>query len=168
MATGTGKFWLIATFLLIATIVVSSLVIATHRGQGQTIDILPPQPSNFSGEIYVGGAINSPGVFPLQEDDSITGILQASGGLTNSADLKHIRLYIPQVGENQQTQKVDVNRADVWLLEALPDIGNTRAQAIVSYRQQKGSFHNIEEIVQVPGISRTTFEKIKDLITVAD
>jgi len=54
------------------------------------------------------------------------------------------------------------------LLEALPGIGETRAQAIIDYRQQNGPFHNINELTKVEGIGIATYEKIKHLISVAD
>lgn len=72
------------------------------------------------------------------------------------------------VGEEQEPQKIDINRAEVWLLKALPEIGETLAQRIVDYRQQNGPFHNIHDIVKVDGIGKATYEQIKDLITVAD
>jgi comEA protein len=65
-------------------------------------------------------------------------------------------------------QKIDINRAEAWLLEALPGIGPSKAQAIIAYRQQHGGFSNIVEIVNVEGIGQDTYEDIKDFITVGD
>lgn len=73
-----------------------------------------------------------------------------------------------EAGEQQEPQKIDINRAEVWLLKALPGIGETLAQRIVDYRQQNGSFHNTNELLKVAGIGTTTYERIKHLITVAD
>jgi competence protein ComEA len=161
-------FWLATTGVLILIIVISSLVIWVRQDQGQALEITPPETSTFSGEIYIEGAVANPGSYPLNENDNLASILQASGGTTGEADLNQIHLYIPHEGESRQPQRVDINRADVWLLGALPDIGNTRAQAIIEYRQQNGPFRNIAEITRVPGISSNTFEKIKNLITLAD
>jgi competence ComEA-like helix-hairpin-helix protein len=74
------------------------------------------------------------------------------------------------IGEVSQLnpQKIDINRAEAWLLEALPGIGPVKAQAIIDYRQQNGGFSDISEILHVPGIGKTIYEKIKDLITVGD
>jgi len=77
-------------------------------------------------------------------------------------------LHITDVGEQQEPQKIDINRAEIWLLEALPGIGESKAQAIVDYRQQNGAFHNIYELTDVAGIGTATFERIKHLITVSD
>ena len=71
-------------------------------------------------------------------------------------------------GGEQEPQKIDINRAEVWLLEALPGIGETLAQRIVDYRQQNGPFQHTNELLKVAGIGTTTYEQIKHLITVAD
>ena len=44
--------------------------------------------------------------------------------------------------------------------------GAARAEAILSYREQKGGFRTIEDIMKVPGIKNAAFQKIKDKITV--
>ena len=121
----------------------------------------------MQGEIYIGGAITSPGFYPLTSGDSIEALIQAAGGTTSDADLGRLKLYIPEV-EEEQPQKINLNRAEVWLLKALPGIGETLAQRIVDYRHQNGPFHNIRQLLQVAGIGTTTYEQIKHLITVAD
>ncbi|GAH87864.1 unnamed protein product, partial [marine sediment metagenome] len=55
-----------------------------------------------------------------------------------------------------------------WLLEALPGIGETRAKAIVDYRNENGEFKRVEDLLQVKGIGQGTFDKIKDYITVSN
>jgi comEA protein len=70
--------------------------------------------------------------------------------------------------QEDEPQKIDINRAEAWLLEALPGIGPSKAQAIIDYRQQNGGFGHIAEITEVPGIGQDIYENIKDLITVGD
>ncbi len=86
----------------------------------------------------------------------------------SNANLSGLRLYIPSMGEEQEPQKIDINRAEVWLLKALPGIGETLAQRIVDYRQKNGPFRNTAELLKVAGIDSATYEKTKHLITVAD
>lgn len=71
-------------------------------------------------------------------------------------------------GPSPTPQRVDINRAEPWLLEALPGIGPRLAEAIVSYRQEKGPFRSPQELQRVPGIGVETYEKLKDLITVGE
>jgi comEA protein len=67
-----------------------------------------------------------------------------------------------------EPQKIDINRAEAWLLEALPGIGPSKAQAIIDYRQQNGGFSDISELLNVSGIGQDIYQKIKDLITVGE
>jgi competence protein ComEA len=119
-------------------------------------------------EVYIGGAVSNPGFQQLESGESVEALIEAAGGTTDNADLTGLRLYIPSVGEGAEPQKIDLNRAEAWLLEALPGIGPSKAQAIIAYRQKNGGFGNITEITEVEGIGPDIYEQIKDLITVAD
>jgi len=70
-------------------------------------------------------------------------------------------------GEDETAQKININLAEAWLLEALPGIGPARAEAIVNYRSQNGPFRQILELINVEGIDMATYEQIKELITVS-
>jgi len=163
-----NKYWTLITILLIAIIATGSIVAWSRYSPSQPVEISIPSEEQVQGRIYIGGAITSPGFYPLKGGDSIGALIQAAGGTTSSADLSRLKLYIPEVGEEEQPQKIDLNRAEAWLLEALPGIGETRARAIIAYREQYGPFHNISELTKVKGIGVTTYQNIKHLITVAD
>ena len=62
--------------------------------------------------------------------------------------------------------KVNLNRASVQELMTLSGIGQSRAEAIVRYREETGSFQTIEDVMKVSGIKENAFNKIKDNITV--
>ena len=163
-----NKYWTLITILLIAIIATGSIVAWSRYSPSQPVEISIPPEEQVQGRIYIGGAITSPGFYPLTGGDSIGALIQAAGGTTSSADLSRLKLYIPGVGEEEQPQKIDLNRAEAWLLEALPGIGEARARAIIAYREQYGPFHNISELTKVKGIGVTTYQNIKHLITVAD
>ena len=61
---------------------------------------------------------------------------------------------------------VNLNTADVAALMTLPGIGESRAKAIISYREQHGAFAQIEDIMKISGIKQAAFSKIKYKITV--
>lgn len=61
---------------------------------------------------------------------------------------------------------VNLNTADIAALTTLPGIGESRAKAIISYREQHGAFTKIEDIMKISGIKQAAFSKIKDKITV--
>lgn len=74
-----------------------------------------------------------------------------------------------ETGENSQPEesgKVNLNTADAAALQTLSGIGESKAQAILAYREEHGGFSSIEELMDVPGIKENTFIKIKDKIAV--
>ncbi len=162
------RFWTLVTVFLAAVIVIGSLVAWLRYHPNQPIAISLPESQGLSGRVYVGGAVTNPGFYSFTGGDSIEVLIRAAGGTIGSANLSELRLYITSVEEGQEPQKVDINRAEVWLLESLPGIGETLARRIVDYRQQHGLFRNTDELRKVAGIGDTTYEQIKPLITVAD
>ncbi len=57
---------------------------------------------------------------------------------------------------------VNINTATVQELDALlPGIGIKKAEAIVEYRTIVGGFKSLEELMEVDGIGRKIFEKIR-------
>jgi competence protein ComEA len=161
-----NRFWLLATFLLILIIVLGVIIILTRYDRGSPLEISAAPAATGENNIYVEGAVARPGVYRLKEGDSLETILQASGGPIGGADLSNLRLYVPSTGAEGKTQLIDLNRAEIWLLQSLPGIGAIRAQAIIDYRTQNGPFRDIHEITKVSGIGDSTFEKIKEYITV--
>ncbi|MCI7740301.1 MAG: ComEA family DNA-binding protein [Clostridiales bacterium] len=71
-----------------------------------------------------------------------------------------------EVSSAQEDGKVNINTADEAQLQTLSGIGQTRAQAIISYRQTHGAFQSIEDIQNVNGIKSGVYDKIKDDISV--
>ena len=163
-----NRFGTLVTVILVAIVVIGGIVVWLGYSGSQPIEISESPGLEVQGEIYVIGAVNNPGLYPLTVGDGIEDIIQAAGGTMDNADLNHLKLYIPEAGEGEQPQKIDINRAEVWLLEALPGIAETRARAITAYREQYGPFRNINELIKVQGIGDTIYEQIKELITVVD
>ena len=61
---------------------------------------------------------------------------------------------------------ININKASKEELLTLKGIGESKADAIIEYREKEGEFKTIEDIKNVPGIGETLFEKIKENITV--
>jgi len=64
------------------------------------------------------------------------------------------------------TEKININTASVEQLQNLSGVGEKKAQAIIDYRNENGSFETIEEIMKVKGIGQGIFDKIKNSIVV--
>lgn len=61
---------------------------------------------------------------------------------------------------------VDINTATKQELITLPGVGESRAESIISYRENNGGFSRIEDIMKVEGIKDGMFAKMKDKICV--
>ncbi len=64
------------------------------------------------------------------------------------------------------SSQININTATEEELQTLSGIGESRAKAIIEYRNQKGKFEKIEDIKNVSGIGDALYEKIKSNITV--
>ena len=68
--------------------------------------------------------------------------------------------------ESRAEELIDINAAGAEELITLNGIGETRAAAIIEFREQNGPFVSIEEIMLIPGIKEGIFSKIQDQIVV--
>lgn len=160
--------WTAITILLILVIIVGGIAIWLRYPRSQPIEIVLPATESLQWHVYVSGAVSNPGIYPLKTGDTVENILRAAGGRTTDADLNRLKLSVPHTGEERLPQKIDINRAEIWLLKALPGIGDLKAQAIVDYRYKKGTFRSTGELTRVEGIGTTLYETIKEFITVSD
>jgi competence protein ComEA len=64
------------------------------------------------------------------------------------------------------TAVVDLNKADLTVLETLPGVGPVLAQRILDFRTENGRFTHVEELEDVKGIGAKTFADIKPHVTV--
>lgn len=70
-------------------------------------------------------------------------------------------------GTNVETDgKININTAGKDALMTLPGIGESKADAIIAYREAQGKFQNTEELMNIRGIKEGIYNKIKDLIIV--
>jgi competence protein ComEA len=170
--------------VLIGLVLGGVLWIIVRSPQGNSVELLPP-PTPSPLIVDVAGAVPRPGVYELPDGSRVKDAIEAAGGFLAEADKTNINLASPiedgqkldipflagtePLGANipvdQPAELIDINSADVDTLSTLPGIRPTVAQRIVDYRDTYGPFFYIEDIMNVEGISNTTFENIKDLIT---
>lgn len=67
---------------------------------------------------------------------------------------------------NNETSKININTDNKERLMTISGIGSSKADAIIEYRTKNGNFKTTEDIMNVSGISKTIYDKIKDIITV--
>lgn len=69
-------------------------------------------------------------------------------------------------GKNAVGEMVNINTADVEGLKKLKGIGPAMAQRIIDYREANGSFQAPEDIMQVKGIGKAKYAKLKEQIAI--
>lgn len=75
-------------------------------------------------------------------------------------------LQVSQTAAAESDGKVNINTAGVEELTTLKGVGESRAKAIIAYREEHGSFQQPEEIMQITGIKEGIYAGIKDQIKV--
>jgi competence protein ComEA len=166
------------------------LLVRTSDSSGGIEIVLPTATAVAPPDIkvYITGAVRSPGVYDVAEDSRLVDVLEAAGGATDDTDLAAVNLasrisdeqhfHVPTVGETVQeapaqpqppvasgaSGKINLNSADVGALATLPNIGDVRAKAIVSYREANGPFPDVDAVLGVSGIGPATLEAIRDLV----
>lgn len=146
--------------------------------------------------VHVCGYVNNPGVYELPEESRVYEAVDMAGGVTTEGCLEALNLavpvcdgqkiYVPSYDEYEQSMDgsnkfaassntdndsgegglININTASVELLMTLPGIGQSKAQSIIDYRNNNGKFNSIEEIMNISGIKKSAFDKIKTYITI--
>jgi competence protein ComEA len=163
-----SRYWTIAIIALVAVIIVSSTVAWTRCRPAQPVEIILPTETTISGNINIHGAVSNPGIYQFSGDDSLSSLLKSAGGVTADGKPDTLELYLPPTNVSDNAQKININTAADWLLEALPGIGTTKAKAIIDYRTKNGFFRSVDELTKVTGISQNLLDQIKPFITVSD
>lgn len=127
--------------------------------------------------VHVCGAVLTPGVYELPAGSRIYEALNLAGGFDEQADRDAVNLVelltdgqqvrIPFIGEADKEEGsglIDINRADISMLCEIPGIGESRAQAIMDYREEHGGFQSVEELMQVPGIKEGIYARISPYV----
>lgn len=144
-------------------------------------------------QVYVTGAVANPDVYRLDAEARVYEAVDMAQALPE-ANLSTINMaqkledgqavLIPRQGEEEtpsmsesfitssglsgsgKTGKVNINKANIQELDALPGIGPTLAQRIIDYRTTHGPFTSIESLNEVSGIGEKKYADLQDLITV--
>ncbi len=167
------------------------LIASPPRGQPLVLSIAP---TSSTITVYVTGEVNNPGVYTIPRLSRVVDAVQTAGGFSALADRNAINLaavledgieiIIPSVNERSKplpeaagtakqptptvSYPININTAPQSLIEELPGIGPTKAQAIVSYRQEHGPFQKVEDLLNVPGIGDGLLAQIKGLVSILD
>ena len=68
--------------------------------------------------------------------------------------------------ETKNKEKININTASIEEIKTLSGIGESKAQAIIEYREKNGDFKRIEDLMNIKGIGESIIDKIKNQATV--
>ncbi len=170
--------------VILAAVVAAGVVaflVDRRNGPGALEIDLPNTTEAGPIEVYITGAIAEPGVYEMEDGDRVIDVLFEAGGHTDDADLEAINLavrlqdedqiVVPRFGQpvsgvgSTNSAKININTASAGELDALPGIGEVYSQQIVVNREANGPYVSSEELVERQVIPRSTYERIRDLIT---
>lgn len=149
----------------------------------EAIPVIVEEKNEFVVEIK--GEVKKPDVYRVVEGTILKELIEMAGGVTSEGDISKVNrarkvinnecVVVAKKGEVQEFNLgtggvsnglININTASAAELDSLPDIGPSRVEAIIKYREKNGGFKNIEEIKNISGIGEKSFEKMKDLICV--
>jgi len=146
--------------------------------------------------VDVAGGVKKPGVYSLPANSRVTDAIAAAGGARKGTDTSEVNLarmirdgeqiyleppvsattskFVPSTTSNPSNSSrtsrsngsVNINRASVKELEALPGIGPVLALKIFTYRSVNGPFIRIEDLQKVSGIGSAKFAALKTQVRV--
>ncbi len=121
--------------------------------------------------VEIRGEVEREGVYQLERGSSLSDLLELCI-LNEEADISMFslqsRLYHKEViviPKKKKKPLISINSAEIEELVLLPGIGEKTAEKIIEYRIQYGSFLKLEDIMNVNGIGKAKYEKIKEYIS---
>lgn len=133
--------------------------------------------------VYLYGEVKYPGLYNVDENTRVYELIEMAGGFTKNAKIGNLNLARilnnnemiivdkkeETTGDNEgndKNQKININQADKTELMKLKGIGESKAEAIIDYRNKYGYFTKLEDLLKVKGISEKILNAIKDQVTI--
>ena len=137
----------------------------------------------------IKGGVKEPGVYQIDTNTRLADLVQLAGGFSAQAETKELNLalkiedqmlvYVPLKGEKTQQEiivlpensqaenrKINLNTANSQELQQLNGIGPKKAEAIINYREEHGSFQTLDELMEVSGIGEKTYANLVEEIII--
>lgn len=140
--------------------------------------------------VDVAGKVRRPGIVELPPGSRVVDAIEAAGGVRGRPDTTSLNLARKLVDGEQVLVGVeapavpsapapgggdgaapvpgaviDLNTATIEQLDTLPGVGPVTAQAILSWREEHGSFTSVDDLLDVKGIGEATLAELRDLVS---
>lgn len=154
---------------------------ALVRPEQRAVEILVPTPGPMV--IHVTGEVINPGVYTLQPGSRVSDAITAAGGLAGNSSINLAaplrdgqqlvvvdEVLEPNAGGTPQAVPpnanilLDLNTASAIQLEELPNIGPTRATAIIGFRERNGPILFVDDLTAIDGIGPATVDTLRPLV----
>lgn len=166
--------------LVVGLVVLQQIDPNLNQGSADNTSLIENDDSTLS--VTIEGQVALPGIYKLDISLTLQDLINSAGGLLESADTDAIFLdtvidghdyfYIPAKSTftndcevTATVEKININIATASQLATLTYISTALGEKIVAYREENGLYKSIEEIMNVSGIGRATYERIRDYIT---
>lgn len=131
--------------------------------------------------VNIDGAIKIPGLYEVSPTTVLEDLIFYAGGLLDNANLKGINkdenlknyqtYYIPFTEKIEDfndplNELININTAKKEELMSLPGIGESKALAIIEYRNENGPFKELRDLMNVTGIGEKIYEQLLEKITI--
>ena len=175
--------WLVVALLSVPLLSGIAYLLNDRLDDPAPLRVNETQPLPTDIRVYIAGAVQNPGVYPLEEEDRWIDALEAAGGPTLDANLNAVNLsqhvqdedqiFVPRLGSTDVAgvslgPLININTAAADQLESLPGIGAARARSILNSRTSDGPFATIEDLLARKVIPESVYTEIAPLITVAE
>ncbi|MCC6455272.1 MAG: ComEA family DNA-binding protein [Caldilineaceae bacterium] len=162
--------------------------VAIHAPPAAVAPTAEPTPTPAPLVIFISGAVQAPGVYPLPEGSRVVDAVEHAGGFAPDANVNAInqaallrdgdQIYVPTLTEQPSAPPpglsnaapaagsagglININSATLAELDQLPGIGPSRAQDIIDNRP----YASVDELSRVPGIGPATLEELRPYVVV--
>lgn len=169
--------------------IIIGVVVVTIAVIGAFLIIDPNVTNNTAGTVTevantftvaIEGEVYKTGNFTMKDGATMADLIETAGGVTVNADerayyleaeiSKGMTYFIASkydssdICSTSEVEKVNINADDAATLTTVSGITTSIANSIVSYRNEKGGFSTLEELMEVYGVGNATYRKIRGYV----